>query len=229
MARTARISVPGYPHHLIQRGNNRQRVFFDDKDRARYLELLQIAARENRVAIHAWVLMDNHVHLLATPAGEGGLSRFMQKLGAAYVGWYNHRHRRTGTLWEGRYRSGLIDADSRLLACIRYIELNPVRAGMVESPADWRWSSARHHLGLEVSPLLTEHSIFWTLGNTPFEREARWREFLLAPFPSEESLEFTRACLRGRALGSPDFLRQTGQPLAPRRRGRPSKPKHVPI
>jgi putative transposase len=228
MPRLARIAVPGYPHHLIQRGNNRQPVFVDDTDRSRYLELLREAAREHGVTIHAYVLMDNHVHLLATPERERALSDFMHKLGTRYVGWFNHRHQRSGTLWEGRFRSGLIDADSYLLTCIRYIELNPVRAGMVPAPADWRWSSARHHLGLDVDPLLTDHSIFWTLGNTPFEREVRYREFLLQPFPAEEARSFTKACLRGRALGSPAFLDRAGQPAHPRKRGRPHKQKPVP-
>jgi putative transposase len=229
MPRLARIAVAGYPHHVIQRGNNRQAIFLDDQDRSRYLELLREAAREHDVAIHAYVLMGNHVHLLATPAGQRGLSDFMHKLGTRYVGWFNHRHQRTGTLWEGRFRSNLIESDSYLLVCTRYIELNPVRVGMVEMPADWRWSSARHHLGLGTDPVITEHSIFWNFGNTPFEREVRYREFLMQSVPAGEAQAFTRACLRGRALGSPEFLTRAGQPTQPRKRGRPFKKNLSPI
>ena len=229
MARLARLSVPGYPHHVIQRGNNRQPVFVDETDRSRYLELLRESARESGVAVHAYVLMGNHVHLLVTPAAGRALSDFMHRLGTRYVGWFNHRHQRSGTLWEGRFRSGLIDADAYLLACIRYIELNPVRAGLVASAADWRWSSARHPLGNSVDPLLTDHSIFWTLGNTPFDREARYREFLNHAFPAEQTRAFTKACLRGRPLGPPRFLASAGHPEHAPKRGRPRKQKPVPI
>lgn len=228
MPRLARIAVAGYPHHVIHRGNNRQAVFVDDVDRIRYLELLLGAAREHAVAIHAYVLMGNHVHLLATPGGERALSDFMHKLGTRYVGWFNHRHCRSGTLWEGRFRSNLIESDSYLLVCTRYIEMNPVRAGLVGSASEWRWSSARHHLGQVVDPLISEHSIFWNFGNTPFEREIRYREFLEQSFPADEAQVFTRACLRGRPLGSPAFLTRTGLPTQPRKRGRPHKQKPVP-
>ena len=233
MARMSRLAVAGYPHHLIQRGNNRAAIFLDDEDRARYLGLLRAAATAAGVALHAYVLMTNHVHLLATPAAGDALSRMMQALGRNYVGWFNHRHGRSGTLWEGRFRSGLVEGDAHVLGCMRYIELNPVRAGMVRAPADYRWSSARHHLGLGADPLLTDHALFWSLGNTPFEREAAWREFLGQPVAAAEVREFTAACQRGAAVGSAAFLArmnaETGRPVVPAQRGRPRRPDSVPI
>ena len=231
MARLARTSLPGYPHHLIQRGNNRQPIFADETDRTRYLELLRDAAREHGVAIHAYVLMGNHVHLLATPAGERSLSVTMHQLGTRYVGWYNHRHRRSGTLWEGRFRSGLIEAESWLLCCMRYIELNPVRAGLAPVAEEWRWSSARHHFGIANDPLVSDHAVFWSLGNTPFEREARYREFVQQSFPSEQTASLTAAALRGRAVGSGTFMDRVAKLTGVRqggKRGRPPLVKPVP-
>jgi putative transposase len=233
MARMSRLALAGYPHHLIQRGNNRAAIFVDDEDRARYLALLREAAATARVALHAYVLMGNHVHLLATPASGDGLSRMMQALGRNYVGWFNQRHARSGTLWEGRFRSGLVEGDAHLLRCMRYIELNPVRAGIVQEAAEYRWSSARHHLGQHTDPLLTDHALYWSLGNTPFEREAAWRDFIAQPVAAGEAGEFTGACLRGVPLGSAAFLARineaTGRRVQPGARGRPRKNASVPI
>ena len=233
MARMSRLAVAGHPHHLFQRGNDRTALFRDDADRERYLGFLREAAAAAKVALHAYVLMDDHVHLLATPAGAEGLSRMMQALGRNYVGWFNHRHQRSGTLWEGRFRSSLIEADSWLLPCMRYIELNPVRAGItVDAPA-YRWSSARHHLGQGTDALLTDHALFWSLGNTPFDREAAWRDFLGQPVAAAEVRQITASCLRGWALGSTSFLERmnevAGRRLAPAKRGRPRRHEHVPI
>ena len=231
MARTARLAVPGYPHHLIQRGNNRQPVFLDEEDRGRYLAMLRDVLREQGVALHAYVLMDNHVHLLATPGEGRALSRLMQRLGTWYAGWFNHRHARTGALWEGRFRSSLLETDAYLLVCMRYIENNPVRAGMVERAEDFRWSSARHHVGRAIDPLVSDHSLYWSLGNTPFEREAAYRSFLAEGLPEEAGL-LSRSFLSSRALGSSVFLERmsegAGRTLLPGKRGRPFKPKPVP-
>ena len=233
MARMSRLAVAGHPHHLFQRGNDRTVLFRDDADRERYLECLREAAVAAKVALHAYVLMDDHVHLLVTPAGTEGLSRMMQALGRNYVGWFNHRHQRSGTLWEGRFRSGLIEAGTWLLPCMRYIELNPLRAGMVADAAAYRWSSARHHLGQATDALLTDHALFWSLGNTPFDREAAWRDFLGQPVAAAEVQQITASCLRGWALGSASFLERmnevAGRRLAPAKRGRPRKHNHVPI
>ncbi|GAO26666.1 transposase IS200 family protein [Alicycliphilus sp. B1] len=147
MARLPRLTLAGYPHHVIQRGNNRQAIFADRQDFETMLALLAENAQKFRVAIHAYVLMDNHFHLLATPATAEALPRMMQAVGRSYVRYFNDRHGRSGTLWEGRYRSTLIETDRYLLACMAYIDLNPVRAGMVAQPLAWPWSSHAHYLG----------------------------------------------------------------------------------
>ncbi|MDR7331066.1 REP-associated tyrosine transposase [Roseateles asaccharophilus] len=227
MARLPRLILPDQPHHVILRGNNRQAIFYSDLDREYLLATLKEVAAQYRMAIHAYVLMDNHLHLLVTPPSAEALSRMMQSLGRRYVGWFNARHQRSGTLWEGRFRAGLIEGERHLLACMRYIELNPVRAGLCNEAVQWPWSSAAHHLGLSRSALITEHEMYWSLGNTPFEREHAYRELLNQGVSRREQMEFTDAVLRGRPLGSESFLK----PLAvdhpavvvQRPRGRPRK------
>jgi len=135
MARLPRLTLAGYPHHIIQRGNNRQMIFADAQDFEAMLALLADNAQKFAVAVHAYVLMDNHFHLLATPATAEALPLMMQAVGRSYVRYFNQRHGRTGTLWEGRYRSTLIETERYLLACMVYIDLNPVRAAMVAQPA----------------------------------------------------------------------------------------------
>lgn len=227
MARLPRLTAPGLPHHLIQRGNNRQPVFVDEVDCARFLGDLAELAASHGLAIHAYVLMPNHVHLLATPAADDTLARLMQALGRRYVRWFNARHRRTGTLWEGRFRSTVVEADRYLLACMRYIELNPVRAGLVEDPAAYRWSSYRHQIGLLVDPLITEHAVFWALGNTPFERQLAYRRLFEHGVRAEEVGAIRRATQRGWALGEPGFVEEigvkAGRRASPVRPGRPRK------
>jgi len=228
MARLPRLILPGQPHHVILRGNNRQPIFYSDLDRQHLLATLAEGAAQHRVAIHAYVLMDNHLHLLLMPPDADALSRMMQSLGRRYVGWFNARHQRSGTLWEGRFRAGLIEGERHLLACMRYIELNPVRAGLVAEPAQWPWSSARHHLGLARDALVTEHELYWSLGNTPFEREHAYREFVAQGVALSEQMQFTDAVLRGRPLGGVDFLKPLeathGAVMTRRPRGRPRKP-----
>lgn len=225
MARQPRLVVPGHPHHLIQRGNNRQPIFLDDDDRHRYLSMLREAAHEHQVAIHAYVLMTNHVHLLATPATAESLSRTMQSLGRRYVGWFNHRHERSGTLWEGRFRTSLVDSDGYLLACQRYIELNPHRAGLASGLLDYVWSSLLHHLGERRDPLVTDHPVFWLLGNTPFAREAAYRQWLEQGVADAERQRISDAMNKSLALGDDAFIqrmqRETDRPLVEKRRGRP--------
>jgi REP element-mobilizing transposase RayT len=155
MARQPRLTVPGYPHHIILRGNNRQAIVLDDADRRRLLDGLGEQAALAQVAVNAYVLMSNHLHLLLTPETAEGIPRLMQALGRNYVQAFNRRHARTGTLWEGRYRSTLIEAERYLLACMAYIDLNPVRAGMVATAADYPWSSHGHMIGLRIDPLIT--------------------------------------------------------------------------
>lgn len=206
MARLPRLTLPGYPHHVIQRGNNRQPIFVDPQDFETMLGFLVDAAQKFRVAVHAYVLMGNHFHLLATPVGSDGLSGMMQAVGRSYVRYFNQRHGRSGTLWEGRYRSTLIQAESYLLACMAYIDLNPVRAGLVARPADWPWSSHAHYLGLRNDRLVTPHALFWAMGNTPFAREAAYAELVQRGVAAEQQGRLTDATLRGWALGEPMFL-----------------------
>jgi len=227
MARQARLALAGYPHHLMLRGNNRGRIFEDDADHRRYRELLRDASRAYNIAIHAYALMPNHVHLLVTPRQGERLSRFMQALGRNYVGWFNQRHGRTGTLWEGRFRSSVVEAEAWLLACIRYIELNPVRAQLAASAAEYPWSSAGHHLGRGADALVTDHALYWALGNTPFEREARYRAFLEEATGAADLVRLNASLTKGRPLGGAAFVarleEQFGVSLAPRPRGRPRK------
>lgn len=227
MARLARLTAPGLAHHLIQRGNNRQSIFVDETDCVRYLDDLAELAARHGAAVHAYVLMPNHVHLLLTPVAGDTLARVMQSLGRRYVRWFNVRHGRTGTLWEGRYRSAVVETDRYLLACMRYIEMNPVRAGLVEAPAGYRWSSHRHQLGQTVDQLITEHAVYWALGNTPFERQLAYRRLFEPGFPDAETEAIRRATHRGWALGERAFISEiavmSGRRAEPLRRGRPTK------
>lgn len=225
MARQPRLTVPGYPHHVIQRGNNRQPIVRDDADRMHWLALLAEHSVRFQVAVHAYVLMDNHFHLLATPETETGLPQLMQALGRSYVRYFNNRHGRSGTLWEGRYRSTVVETERYLLACMVYIDLNPVRAGLVAEPAEYPWSSHRHAIGQVVDKLVSPHALLWSLGNTPFAREAAYRELVQAGLARGESEALTQATLSGWALGSERFVEAlqegSGRRLAPGRPGRP--------
>jgi len=227
MARTTRLVVPGLPHHLIQRGNNRQAIFVDDEDRRKYLQVLRDAALTHRVAIHAYVLMDNHVHLLATPATETSLSVLMQSVGRRYVAWFNRRHLRTGTLWEGRFKLSVVDPEACFLICQRYIELNPERTGLMADAAEHPWSSMGHHLGKTHDPLVSDHAAYWSLGNTPFEREAMYRDWLAQGVSPGQAGQVTAALSQSGVLGDSDFTRRLSQRMhrqvAPRPRGRPKK------
>jgi len=166
MARLKRFILPGQPQHVIQRGNNREDVFFADKDYHFYEEKLLEACHKYHCEIHAYVLMTNHIHLLMTPYTADGISRVMQSIGRFYVQYINRCHNRTGSLWEGRYKASLIDSEAYLLTCMRYIELNPVRAEIVTHPGDYRWSSYDYNaLGKENS-LVTPHLIYRQLAQT---------------------------------------------------------------
>ena len=224
MARLPRLSIPGLPHHVIQRGHGGDAVFFDDGDYLRFLADLRGAAVAHGVAIHAYVLMPNHVHLLATPSTADMLGKTMQSLGRQYVRWLNQKHSRTGSLWDGRYRSTVIEAERYLLACSLYIELNPVRAGLVADPAEYPWSSFRHHAGLTVDPLVTDHPVVWALGNTPFERQSAYKARAAHGLAAEDIDRLRWATNRGWALGGAEFLiaaeSESQRPLSPRARGR---------
>jgi putative transposase len=225
VARLPRLTIPGFPHHLIQRGNDRRAIFVDDADRERYLTLLREVAAAIGMAVHAYVLMPNHVHLLVTPVGERDVGRAVQALGRRYVRWFNDRHRRTGALFEGRYRSTVVEADRYLLAVMRYIELNPVRAALAEQPAAFRWSSHGHHVGRGVDPLITDHAVYWALGNTPFDRQAAYRQLFEHGPADAELAAIRRATHGGWLLGSSTAAPRHAVSRRPeiRRAGRPRR------
>ncbi|MEF7616434.1 transposase [Aquincola sp. MAHUQ-54] len=224
MARLARLSIEGELHLILQRGNNAQAVFLDDADRVSYLEKLAASAPACGLAVHAYALLPNQVHLLATPASPDSLSQCMQTLGRRYVATFNRRHGRSGTLWEGRFRATVVESERYLFDALVYVDTAAERAGL-GSP--WPWSSAPHHLGLRRDPVVTEHPAFWALGNTPFEREAAYRARLARGLSTKQVEELSQAQQKGWVLGSPQFLsamaQRTARPLAPRPRGRPRK------
>lgn len=227
MARLGRLAVAGQPHHLLQRGHNRGTVFADAEDRRLFLRLLAEAARSTGMAVHGYVLLDDAVHLLVTPAAADSLSRAMQALGRNYGQQFNRRHRRSGTLWDGRFKAALVEPDPWALLSLAWIESAPLVARLASQAQDFPWSSATHHLGLRVDPLITEHRLYWRLGNTPFEREAAWRQRLDTPVTARQASELLSAVERGWALGSDPYLlemaRQAGRALRPRPRGRPAR------
>ena len=228
MARLPRLTVPGYPHHIIQRGNNRQAIFTSTADYLMLLALLDENAHKFGVALHAYVLMSNHFHLLATPQTDDGLPQMMQAVGRRYVRYFNDSHARSGTLWEGRYRSTVIEADRYLLACMVYIDLNPVRAGMVREAGDYPWSSHGHHAGLRTDKLVTPHPLYWALGNTPFAREAAYVELVRTGTTPAQQEALTRSALGGWALGNEGFVadlqKRTERRVVKIQPGRPVRP-----
>ena len=210
MARLPRLTLPGYPHHIIQRGNNRQAIFASQADYQTLLNLLLENAQKFKVAIHAYVLMPNHFHLLATPETADGLPQMMQAVGRRYVRWFNDAQGRTGTLWEGRYKSTVIDTDQYLLTCMAYLDLNPVRAGLVANStetADYAWSSHGHYIGQRVDKLITPHPLVWGLGNTPFAREAAYADLVRGGISASQQTQLTDSALRGWALGNTNFVK----------------------
>jgi putative transposase len=212
---------------LVQRGNNGQAIFLDDEDRREWLRLLGDAASAHGTAVHAYALLNDHYRLLVVPKDGPSLSATMQSLGRRYVSGFNRRHGRTGTLWEGRFRAGLIEARRHLLDCMRFIELCPVLAGVARQAADFPWSSAAHHLGHRRDPLVTDHPLYWALGNTPFDRQAAYRTLLEQGLSPAEVAELERSARQGWPLGSSGFLKELGarteRPLTPRPRGRPRR------
>lgn len=212
-----RFAPPRLPQHVVHRGNDRGSVFKSDDDRANYLDCLMHAARRYECALHAYVLMDNHVHILATPSAAGALSRLMQWTASRYTIAFNDQHVRSGTLWEGRFFSSAITSERYFMVCQLYIELNPVRAGLVGSPAEFGWSSYAHNaLGIR-NPLITEHELYRRLSANLEERRSAYRA-LFDPATPEVDLAAIRAALNGRHwLGDPPA------DLAGTKRGRPSK------
>lgn len=226
VARLPRFDIPRIPQHVIQRGNDRQPCFRAHADYRRYLADLLQASRRFQCAIHAYVLMTNHVHLLVTPAGKGDVSRMMQAIGRRYVGWFNACYARTGTLWEGRFKSMLVGDDRYFLTCQRYIELNPVRAGLARHPASYAWSSHASNAYGAVDELLTPHDCYLALA--PPERRLRaYRELFDEAVAGSQLAELRRHAVQQRPWGTEGFRarveRLAGRALARTNRGRPPR------
>jgi len=208
MPRLPRIDAPGIAQHIIQRGNNRQICFGDNQDLAAYACWLKEYAKEYNVDIHAWVLMTNHVHLLMTAHKKLGISKLMQALGRKYVQYYNFKYKRSGTLWEGRFKSCLVQSDRYVLACYRYIELNPVRAAMVENPKEYRWSSYVINAIGKESSLCTPHPSYLALGKTKESRLRMYREIFKGQLPEETINNIRITTQKGLILGTDSFKQQ---------------------
>ncbi|MEO8675728.1 MAG: transposase [Casimicrobiaceae bacterium] len=226
MPRLRRFFVPDTPLHVIQRGNNRDPIFGAPADLSFYKECLAHSARKHGVAIHAYVLMTNHVHLLATPKDANGLPRMMQSIGRVYVQYFNETYRRTGTLWEGRYKAAIVDDEHYLLTCMRYIELNPVRARMADSPGEYCWSSFRANACGAPDAPFTPHALYLRLGPTIDARQNAYRALFRAAIPGDDLCAIRDATQNAWALGSAAF-RQRIDALCRRagrlRTGRPPK------
>jgi len=217
--------LAGVPAHVIQRGNNRDACFFHEDDYRFYRQCLAEACRRYGVDLHAYVLMTNHTHLLMTPACPEGISRVMQSLGRRFVQYMNKTYRRTGTLWESRHKASLVDAERYLLACYRYIELNPVRAGMVEHPADYPWSSYRANAYGEAESTVTAHPLFIALAQTAEERRETYRELFRVGLSAELLHQIRTAANFAVPLGNDRFKAQVeralGRSTGRAARGRP--------
>jgi putative transposase len=225
--RQPRYFIPEIPQHVIQRGVDRQPVFFRPEDYTLYLQRLGQAAEKYGCLIHAYVLMTNHTHLLITPCHKRSLPHLMQAMGRNYVQRVNKSHGRTGTLWEGRYKASLVQDDYYLLACYKYIELNPVRAGLVSAPGDYRYSSYRHNALGKPDKVISSHATYRSLASTPRNRQIAYRKMFLDSITPElltAIRDTTNSCL---VLGNDRFKDEIetllGRSVRPRRRGRPRK------
>jgi putative transposase len=227
MPRRARLSIPGIPWHIIQRGNNRTACFYAEEDYRRYLGTLREQAEKHGCQVHAYVLMTNHVHLLITPEREESAGLLMKHLGQRYVQYVNRTYKRSGTLWEGRFRSCLAREEEYILACYRYIELNPVRANMVSHPRAYRWSSYRSNAEGKMDPLITPHENYLRLGRAMDSRLAAYRALFKAHIDPEQLAGIRRATNGNYVLGSIRFQEEVGRMLqrrvVPGRSGRPPK------
>jgi putative transposase len=242
MARSPRLDVPGIPQHVIQRGNNRQVCFAADEDYTAYRHDLLDAATHCRCAIHAYVLMTNHVHLLVTGTEPGSVSRMMQRLGRRYVACFNARYRRTGTLWEGRFKASLVDTHRYLLTCYRYIELNPVRAAMVAHPRGYRWSSFHCNALGQADPLITPHPVYLAIDAMPDARRAAYRDLFKSAISEDDMAKIRAHIQQQKALGDSRFqahieallarnvsLRPHGRPKLPPRDSERATPEQPPL
>ncbi|MBT8137989.1 MAG: transposase [Gammaproteobacteria bacterium] len=227
MPRPPRYFIPGIPQHVIQRGVDRQPTFFETADYELYLQVLRAASQQHDCPVHAYVLMTNHTHLLVSPGNERSIALLMQAIGRHYVQPINKRYNRTGTLWQARYKASLVQTDRYLLTCHRYIELNPVRAGMVRHPAEYRWSSYQCNANGKGDPIVVPHSLYQCLGQADEERRHAYRGLFadsLSPDELDQIRTVTNSC---RVLGNDRFRDQVeamlGRSVRPGKAGRPRK------
>lgn len=229
MPRKPRFFVPGVPVHIVQRGHSREAVFFEDNDYLAYLRWMKEGALRYQVDIHAYVLMTNHIHILATAYDRDGITRMMQYIGRHYVPYINHTYGTSGSIWEGRYKASLIHDEEYLLTCMRYIELNPLRANMVRSPGQYRWSSYRCNGQGKEDELITPHAIYMSLGKTEASRLTAYKELFKAHLDKEMLEEIRSAWQTGTPLGNDHFRQKVEDKLECKvgqaRRGRPKKPR----
>ncbi|MBL0251788.1 MAG: transposase [Polaromonas sp.] len=237
MARLPRLSLAGYPHLILQRGNNGQTVFTSATDYEMMLNLLSENSRKFNVDINAYALLPDHFYILATPQSVDGLPLMMQAIGRSYVRWFNNLHGRSGTLWDGRYKSTVIDADRDLLDVMVYMDTSPVRAGLVAQATEYVWTSHAYFIGQGVKhhfdKLLAPHAAYWDLGNTPFAREMKYAELVKCGIGSSRQSEIRDAILKGWVHGTPSFVTKV-QELTERRvikksAGRPVKSKSISV
>lgn len=211
MARLSRYVIPNQPQHIIQRGNNRQLIFAADADYQFFRDALIDAANKYGLQIHAYVWMTNHIHLLATPLFDNSISKVFQSVGRKYVQYFNYTYKRSGTLWEGRYRATIVDSEQYLLKLMRYIELNPVRASMVGHPADYRWSSyscnAEGKFGLNDN-WLVPHDEYMRLGQTSIERQNVYQQLFVTELDHSDLVQIRECTHKGWALGSQRFVEE---------------------
>lgn len=205
MARQPRFALPGQPQHIIQKGNNRKIIFNSDRDYRFYLDKLEEKSKEHGLEVHSYVLMPNHTHILATPYSVDSISKVLQSLGRCYAQYYNYIHDRSGTLFEGRYKATLVDSESYLLDCYRYIEQNPVRSGIVEDPADYYWSSQRFNAqGLE-DRVVTPHDRYIDLASNRGSCFYEYNRLLKSPLDKNIVNEISEATNKSWVIGSSSY------------------------
>ena len=214
MPRPARLNVPNFPQHITQRGNNRQPCFFYDKDYRLYLDLLVAACHRHECELHAFVLMTNHVHLLITPRVSEGVSLVMRDVGRDYVRSINKAYCRSGTMWEGRFKSSLVAKDRYCLDCYRYVELNPVRAGIVHQPSEYRWSSFRHNALGQCMPFITPHDVWLQLGTSNIERRRTYCDLFRETLEQRMLAEIRHGVGKGLPTGNDQIKSEIGQVLS---------------
>jgi len=226
MARKPRFNLVGVPQHVIQRGNNREPCFYAEEDYQYYLDCVEVYAKKYNCLIHAFVLMTNHVHMLVTPQQEFAVSQMMQSVGAKYVRYINSTYKRTGTLWEGRFKSSLVDTNNYFLVCMCYIELNPVRAGMTELPGEYKWSSYHANAYGNIMSCITYHPVYMNLADEPEERLYLYRE-LFSSAINYDQLHDIRAALNQELILGDSRFREQIETMTQRRvePGKPGRPK----